>query len=216
LVLVTSARIGGRTGEINAATIEPPPPAAAPAPFSPFPDIPIPGVPVSDNCCLWQVEKRIDGQRTAKYDPSYGCDTGVTARGDMALKFVIQSAGLPCDQQDIIPDGSVLVAKGSVIRRADGFGHFNGQFEIVDPANQTLFTGYIETMDRVGSHHLFFQCEQCNPISHFEGWLVGRGSNLLPNHTIRTLLVARGTIPSPQNPTTAAVGSLNGTFIKCP
>jgi hypothetical protein len=71
-------------------------------------------------------------------------------------------------------------------------------------------------MDRVGSHHLFFQCEQCNPISHFEGWLVGRGSNLLPNHTIRTLLVARGTIPSPQNPTTAAVGSLNGTFIKCP
>ena len=197
-LLTTVARVGAGVTTTSAAEVAPQPSLTAPAPpASPFPDIPIPGVPNNNPCCLWQVEKRVDGERSAAFGPAYGCDTGSTSQGSMSIKMTIQSAGLPCDQQDIIPDGSTLVAKGDVIERQDLFGHYNGQFVIVNPANQVLFEGYIETMDRVGSHHLFFNCEKCNPQSHFEGWLVGRGSDLLPNHTIRALLVARGTLPTP-------------------
>ena len=191
--------------------------AAATTPMqSPFPDITIPGVPDTGTCCLWQVEKRIDGERRASLDPPYGCDTGATGRGGMKMSVKITSAGLPCDQSDLIPDGSRLDASGSLIRRADGFAHYIADFSITDPGGTVLFQGTLETIDRLGSHHLFFNCEACNPQSHLEGWLVGRGTSALPNHTIRALLVARGTIPSFTNPLTPMTGSLNGVLIKCP
>jgi hypothetical protein len=189
--------------------------SATPAP-SPFPDITIPGVPDTGQCCLWQLEKRIDGERRASLDPPYGCDTGVTGRGGMKISLKIASAGLPCDQSDLIPDGSRLDASGSLIRRADGFAHYIADFSITDPGGTVLFQGTLETIDRLGSHHLFFNSEPCNPQSHLEGWLVGRGTSALPNHTLRALLVARGTVPSFTTPLTPMTGSLNGVLIKCP
>ena len=190
--------------------------ASATSMQSPFPDITIPGVPDTGPCCMWQVEKRIDGERRAAFDPAYRCDTGVTERGGMKMSLKITSAGLPCDQSDLIPDGSRLDASGSLIRRADGFAHYITEFSITDPGGTVLFEGTLETIDRLGSHHLFFNSEVCNPQSHLEGWLVGRGTSALPNHTIRALLVARGTVPSVTTPLTPMVGSLNGVFIKCP
>lgn len=183
---------------------------------SPFPDVTIPGIPTTGQCCLWQVEKRVDGKREATFSNPYQCDTGQTARGKMGIKVTLRSAGRPCDQQDIPPDGSTLVASGTVLRRNDRFAHFIGDFSITNPAGKVLFKGTLEAIDRLGSHHLFFKCEACNPQSHLEGWLVGRGTDELPNHTIRALLVARGTVPSPTVPSTALVGSLNGVLVKCP
>jgi hypothetical protein len=204
----------GESSELKPAAVEPDPGLAVQAPF---PNVSIPGVPVPGKCCLWQVEERADGTREAQYDPAYNCDTGQTMRGDMRVKVTLRSAGAPCDQnRGLIPNNSTLEAKGQVIRRRDNFAHFSGEFVIRNPGGTVLFTGYIETIDRMGSHHLFFNCETCNGASHLEGWLVGRGSPALPNHTLRAMLVARGTVPSPTTASTPLVGSLNGTFLKCP
>jgi hypothetical protein len=184
----------------------PPPP--------PFPNVVIPGIPPAGDCCLWQLEKRIDGQRQANFGNPYKCDTGATARGDLKIVVKLKTAGPVCDQSNIIPDGSVLMAEGPIIRRNDLFADFMGEFTINSPAGAVLFKGTIETLDRVGSHQLFFNCEACNPKSHFEGYLVGQGVQL-SNYSLRALIVARGTVPAP-GATGAVAGSIDGTLMKCP
>jgi hypothetical protein len=187
-----------------------------PSPQSPFPDLCIPGVPAG-NCCLWQVEKRFDGTREANYEQPYVCDTGRTVRGELRVKVTLRTAGRLCDQNGaLIPDGSSFEASGQVITRTDRFAHFSGKFVITSPSGKELFNGTVETMDRVGSHHLFFNCEQCNPQSHFEGWLAGRGTDALPNHTLRGLIVARGAVPTPAVASAPLTGSINGMLVKCP
>jgi len=132
----------------------------------------------------------------------------------MKIELKLTSAGPVCDQNDIVPNGSVLSATGPIIRRNDQFADFMGEFTITSPAGVVLFKGTMETLDRVGSHHLFFNCEACNPRSHFEGYLVGQGVQT-PSYTIRALIVARGTVPAPGG-SGAVAGSLSGTFMKCP
>jgi hypothetical protein len=134
----------------------------------------------------------------------------------MTIKMKLKFPGGACDQQDIPGDNSTLEARGLVIRRNDQYAYFSGDFTIADAGGTVQFKGRIETTDRLGSHQLFSKCEQCNPLSHFEGWLVGRGTNLFLHHTLRALIVARGTVPSPTNPSTVMLGSLTGTLVKCP
>jgi hypothetical protein len=185
------------------------------SPQSPFPDVSIAGLPNKD-CCIWQIQRRVDGMRQAKYGNPYNCDTGQTRRGEMTIKMNLKFTGSACDQQDIPPNNCVLEAKGEVIRRNDQYAYFAGEFTISDAAGKALFKGHIETTDRFGTHQLFTNCERCNPPSHFEGWLVGRGTDAFPNHTLRAIIVSRGTVPSPTTTSTPMTGSLTGTLIKCP
>ncbi len=192
---------------------------AEPMQASPFPDIQIPGVPSTGNCCLTQLEKRVQGTRKIDFTgSSYACPTGATQRGVMKVDMQLVSPGGVCDPLlALIPNNSKLVATGHVIRRNDGFAHYLADFAILNPAGATLFKGTMETIDRIGTHHLFFNCEQCNSPSHFEGWIVGRGTAAATaNFTIRAMIVSRGTVPSPAVASTPMTGSLNGTFIKCP
>ena len=191
-------------------------PELSPPPQSPFPDVCIPGVPEKGNCCLWEIVRKADGRREAKYDAPYGCDTGQTRRGDMSITMKLTFPHSVCNQQDIPPNNSTLKAKGVVIRRNDGYAYFSGEFAITDAAGKVLFKGRIETTDRLGTHHTAPACEQCNPISHFEGWLVGRGTDAFPNHTLRAFIVARGTAPSPQQSAMVLSGNITGTLVKCP
>lgn len=181
-------------------------------------------VPTDGNCCIWQLEKKFDGKRTAKYSNPYKCPVGVnpspvtpTMQGTMTVTLTLASGGATCDpMSSLIPNNSVLTAQGRAIRRNDDFAHFYGRFTIASQTGATLFTGHIETIDRLGTHHLFSNCEACNPQSHFEGWLVGQGAGTLANYTIRALVSSRGTVPSPTTPSTPAVGSISGTLIRCP
>ena len=110
---------------------------------SPFPDKTCVGVPTS-KCCMTQVFKQGDGSRSASYDAPYACDTGTTMQGTLTMKVTLKSPGATCDQNSaLIPDGSVLEAKGRVISRKDGFGDFNGDFVIRNPAGAVLFSGCI-------------------------------------------------------------------------
>ncbi|HWW76984.1 MAG TPA: hypothetical protein VNZ44_16405 [Pyrinomonadaceae bacterium] len=188
---------------------------AEPAPFqSPFPDRTCAGVPSDAKCCLWQVFKQGNGERNATYPVNYNCDTGTTFRGTMTMKVSLNSPGAACDQNAaLIPNGSVLEAKGRVIARKDGFGDFIGDFVIRNPAGATLFSGCIETLDRVGTHR---SCEQCNPTSHYEGLMTGRGAGNLANFSIRASIGARGELPLPGALSKATAIDINGALIKCP
>lgn len=218
--LAVVALLGARFLRHGVASVKTPPPAdtteASPAPQSPFPDVCIPGVPEKGNCCLWEIVRKVDGKREAKYGTPYGCDTGQTRRGEMSIKMKLVFVKSVCDQQDIPPNNSTLEAKGVVIRRNDGYAYFSGDFAITDSNGKTLFKGRMETTDRLGSHHTAPACERCNPESHFEGWLVGRGTNAFPNHTLRAFIVARGTVPSPQQSSMVLSGNITGTLVKCP
>ncbi|HEX7957285.1 MAG TPA: hypothetical protein VF508_10105 [Pyrinomonadaceae bacterium] len=189
--------------------------AAEPEPFqTPFPDKSCPGVSGTSKCCLWQVLKMGEGQRAATFETPYACDTGQTMLGNMTMKVPLHTGGASCDPRaSLIPDGSTLEAKGRVIRRADGFGDFNGDFVIRSPAGTVLFSGCIETLDRVGSHP---SCEQCLPSSHYEGWMTGRGAGALANFSIRASISARGLLPSPSMPQAATSITINGDLLKCP
>jgi hypothetical protein len=190
--------------------------AAEPDPFqTPFPNKSCPDLPTGGTkCCLWQVFKMGEGERAAKFGDPYKCETGATMPGDMTMKVPFHSGGAECDPMaKLIPDGSVLEAKGRVIRRGDGFGPFSGEFNILDPTGKTLFTGCIETLDRVGTHT---SCDKCEPDSHYEGFMTGRGVGALSNVSIRASIAARGMLPSPTMPKAATAIVINGTLIRCP
>lgn len=182
-----------------------------------IPDVTIAGVPVAGNCCLTQIHKKAEGNRSAVFGPPYPCDTGQTTRGDTQFRLKLVTSGPPCDQNPpLIPDGSTLEVKGNTIRRADNFAHFFGTFVIRRPNNgPILFRGRMEALDRIGTHHPPFGTEACNEQGHLEGWLVGRGSTLLPNHTLRALITARASLPTGTAPATVSA-SLDGVLIKCP
>jgi hypothetical protein len=191
-------------------------PEAASLPQSPFPDICIAGITDKGDCCLWEIVRKVSGKREAKYGTPYGCDMGQTRRGEMSITMKLTFPQTTCDQQDIPANNSTLQAKGVVIRRNDGYAYFSGEFAITDSTGKVLFNGRIETTDRLGTHHTAPNCEQCNPISHFEGWLVGRGTEAFPNHTLRAFIVARGTVPSPTQASMVLSGNITGTLVKCP
>jgi hypothetical protein len=191
-------------------------PAAEPDPNmfqSPFPDRTCVGVP-DTKCCTRQVFKQGNGTRQVAYTAPYNCDTGTTMQGTLRLRVTLITGNGACDQSaGFIPNNSVLEARGRVISRTDGFGDFNGDFTITNPAGVVLFSGCIETLDRVGTHR---SCENCNPTSHYEGWMTGRGQGPLSSFSIRASIGARGLLPLPQTPSQATAVDINGVLLKCP
>jgi len=219
MISKSNASAGSAAATSTAKPAEMPVVEAEPMQASPFPDITVPGVPSTGNCCLTQLEKRVQGTRKVDFTGvPYACPTGGTQRGVMKVEMQIVSPGGVCDPLlAVIPNNSKLVATGHLIRRNDGFAHYLADFAILNPAGTTLFKGTMETIDRIGTHHLFFNCEQCNSPSHFEGWIMGRGTAAVTaNFAIRAMIVSRGTVPSPAVMSTPMTGSLNGTLIKCP
>jgi hypothetical protein len=165
---------------------------------------------------LWQIQKKVEGNRSIQFGTPYKCDTGQTRRGVAKIRLKLSTGGLPCDQNAaLIPNGSVLEAKGNTISRTDNFAHFTGRVIIKSPAGALLFDGTMETIDRLGTHHAPFGAEACNPASHLEGYLVARGTGGLANYTLRALIVLRGSLPTGSTPAGLS-GNIDGTLIKSP
>jgi hypothetical protein len=183
---------------------------------SPFPDVCVPVPPAGGQCCLFRVQKRVEGERSITYNAPYICSGVETKEGDTTFKAVLGSGGAPCDEAPaVIPDGSTLFAVGNTIRRKDGFSNFVGKFSITDPLGNTLFEGTLELFERLGSHHSPFGTEVCDPISHNEGWLIGRGVNGLDSVSLRAIIVLRGQLP-PVDGSTPVLGTFDGSFVRCP
>src|SRR3712207_6257288 len=78
--------------------------AATPAPAqAPFPNVTIPGIPTTGNCCLTRVHKRAEGNRSAQLGAPYQCDGIATSRGPTQIRLTLSSEGPPCDQGQLIP-----------------------------------------------------------------------------------------------------------------
>ena len=178
------------------------------------PNVSIPGVP-STNCCLRHLHKQFEGRRTFKPDPSYDCDGLFTVRGrtSIVLKPLLVAH---CDEKPSpIPDGSMLKSLGVTIVRKDGLALFYGRFTLTDPQGMKLFTGYLELMDRIGTHHEPFGTERCDQEYHFEGWLVGKGGVEYANLLLRALVVGKAD-PLPEVPESGLHGFLNGVIVRVP
>jgi len=183
-----------------------------------IPNVTIPGVPPTGNCCLWQIHKMAKGERRVQFGTPYNCNNGQTTRVSTEFKLTLTSEGVPCDQPglNVIPNGSVLEAKGNTIKRTNGLAHFFGDFTIRNPNNQVLFRGTIEAIDSVGTHHPPLGNEACNRRDHLEGWLVGRGAPpSLQNFTLRALIVAKAPRLRPNIPIREVSGSIDGVLIEC-
>jgi len=187
-----------------------------------YPRTTIPTLPGSDNFCLWQIHKDFSkGSLSPTLGNLYACGKDKpfeTQHGSLSISIELISAGPPCDQDpQLIPNGSVLTAKGVVIRRKDGLADFTsngpGSFIITAPNKVQLFSGFIELMVRVGTHHFPFGDEACNPENHIEGWLVGLGKGELSSICLRALLAANGTVAQ-KDTTPITKGTLNGVLLK--
>jgi len=89
--------------------------------------------------------------------------------------------------------GHGLRAKGTTIRRADGFAHFAGRAQIInatpDP-DVVLFAGTLDLIARIGSHPALG--EPCAPEEHVEGWFTGRGAGRYAKMTLNLIFAGGG------------------------
>jgi len=147
--------------------------------------VPDPQVPY----CLWHVDKTGEAVRTLDEQRHTECDTGGTFQGPAQLTVTLVSRGRPpkaCDEDPLMPDGSILDSSGAFIRRRrDSFGIYSGSFTITPPQvpgthpPPVLFRGQIELFDRVGTHQAPLTTDQCSEAcdEHIEGWLVADGED---------------------------------------
>ena len=111
-----------------------------------------------------------------------------------------------------------LRAKGTTIRRADGFAHFAGRAQIINAApdpDVVLFSGTLDLIARIGSHPALG--EPCGPEAHVEGWFTGRGTGPYAKMTLNLILggggqLAAGTHAFPD----AGLNRIIGTLVIAP
>lgn len=161
-----------------------------------YPTVSIPTLPTVGEFCLSQVHKKLSGEWTpVDQHGSYDCPGGKTMRGWVTLKFSVVSITGRCDPEpELIPNDSVIeVLSAPYILRDDGLLDLVGRFILKSPPPRPtqLFSGTIELMERIGTHHRPYGSEECNEKDHFEGWMVGLGGAKRPNQCLRALLVLR-------------------------
>jgi hypothetical protein len=166
--------------------------------------------PAGEKMCLLRIDKNLKGEQRVSVGGQYDCQMA-TVNGKLQLRLIITTGR--CDEDPdlrLIPDNSVLEARGFYILRKDRLAHFWGAFVIRNPAGSTVFKGRIETFYRVGSHTAG-DCESCDPDRHVEGWLVGVHSS--GKHSLRAMIAARASAPTPTN-TPSFAGKLAGVVVR--
>lgn len=161
--------------------------------------------------CLMTVNKMGQGTRTSQMGAPYQCPTGPTRRGPVRLKITLRPEN--CDQtQNMIPPGSVLEADGQGIMRNDTFAYFTGKFRITNPAGVVIFTGEMDTVDRVSTHTPPLGPDKCDRREFLEGWLKGAGQGPAAGFRISAPFAAKcAPMATPNAPITMI---LNGSVMK--
>jgi hypothetical protein len=168
--------------------------------------------PAGEKMCLLRVDKNLKGEQSVSIGGEYACQMG-TVNGKLQLKLIITTGGACDEDPNLIPNNSVLAAKGFYILRNDRLAHFWGAFTIQTPAGSTIIKGRIETFYRVGSHttNTTNNCEPCDPDRHVEGWLVGAHRD--GKRSLRAMIAARASAPTPTN-TPSFTGKLAGVVVR--
>jgi len=167
------------------------------------------------HCCLWRLsltgpEDRIQaGQAVQLSDGRHRAGSGF-------VEIKLEHAGLPCNEQKLIPSGSHLNAAIHPVRRKDDLNYLYGTFVISDPNQKALFKGDIELMHRVDSFHKPFGSDPCDRRDHCRVWLVGAGE-IRRKDSCRAPRWWRGQIPWTRGKKGYAIGATNvdGVVIQC-
>jgi hypothetical protein len=182
-------------------------------PAADIPDIP------EGKCCLVRLGKAGEGAIDLKTGEPYECKGGRTVRGTFQLKVKLKSAGMPCDEvagafPKLIPDGSLLVAEGQIIRRSDDLAHLSGKFKVLKPErDEVAFTGTLEATNRLSTAHPPFGQDRCDEKQHLQGWLVGQGEGEMKGLTVRAFITAKAT-PAETRYNLPAV-AIDGVVVEC-
>ncbi len=143
------------------------------------------------NVCIRRFARTFDGVAQGGDAVRYKCRAVATERMTTTITFRI-TAAMDCDDVGTLVPVTGLTAKGTTIRRADGFAHFAGRAQIINAApdpDVVLFSGTLDLIARIGSHPALG--EPCAPEEHVEGWFTGRGKGLFAKMTMN-LIVAGG------------------------
>jgi hypothetical protein len=144
-----------------------------------FPTLDLPVLDPGIEYCIERVHKQGESPFPVDLRPPYDCDTGPTQMATIdERRFLLHPPDPNCNDTQRIPDGSVLVISGALIRRVgDGLSIFSGPFYIrsKDPNIGKLFEGWIELYDRVGTYNPPIIDHPHGCADYMEGWLVGQG-----------------------------------------
>src|SRR5262245_26977289 len=99
-----------------------------------FPTFDLPTLDPGIDYCIERVHKQGESPFEVNLHPRYDCDTGPTQRATIRpVEFRLHPPNPDCNNTQRIPDGSLLIIEGTLIRRvADGLSIFSGPFHI-DP-----------------------------------------------------------------------------------
>ena len=172
----------------------------------------MPLLPVGD-VCIRRFARTFDGVTEGIDAVRYKCRAVATERMTTSVTFRI-SAKADCDDIGTLVPVTGLRAKGTTVRRADGFAHFAGRAQIInagpDP-DVVLFNGTLDLIARIGSHPALG--EPCAPEEHVEGWFTGRGTGRYAKMTLSVIFsgggqLAAGTHAFPNTSQNRVIGTL--------
>jgi hypothetical protein len=142
--------------------------------------------------CIRRFARTFDGITESVDVERYECRPRATQRLSTTVTFRI-TAKADCDDVGQLLPVTGLRAKGTTIRRSDGFAHFAGRAQIINAApdpDVVLFTGTLEMIARIGSHVGFG--EPCAAENHVEGWFTGRGNGDYANLRLHVIIAGDG------------------------
>ena len=167
----------------------------------------MPLLPVG-NICIRRFARTFDGVTEGGDAVSYKCRTVATERMTTSVTFRITAAA-DCDDVGPLVPVTGLRAKGTTIRRGDGFAHFAGRAQIINagPDPDVVLLRMLDLIARIGSH--VGLGEPCGPEKHVEGWFTGRGKGDYAKMALHLILAVaeswrQARTRSPTSPRTAS------------
>ena len=142
--------------------------------------------------CIRRFARTFDGVTEGIDAVRYRCRAVATERMATSVTFRI-TAKADCDDVGTLVPVTGLRAKGTTVRRADGFAHFAGRAQIIDAAQEpdfVVFNGTLDLIARIGSHPALG--EPCAPENHVEGWFTGRGREQYAKMTLSVIFSGDG------------------------
>jgi hypothetical protein len=176
----------------------------------------MPAIPAGD-VCIRRLARTFDGVVQGGRPVRYKCGEVGTERMRASVTFRI-TAQMECDDVGTLVPITGLRARGTTVRRADGFAHFFGRAQIVNAAPEpdvVLFSGSLDLIARIGSHPALG--EACAPEQHLEGWFVGKGQGGFAKMTLSAIFAGNGELATgPQALPDASANRVTGTLLIAP
>ena len=167
--------------------------------------------------CIRRLARTFDGLIEGGKAVRYMCGDVGAERMPAAVTFRI-TAKMECDDLGALVPITGLRAKGTTVRRTDGFAHFAGRAQIINATPEpdvVLFSGSLDLIARIGSHPALG--EACAPEAHLEGWFLGKGQGEFAKMTLHVIFVGKGQLATgPQPLPDASQNRVTGTLMIAP